>query len=272
MIRTMIGIRRALPGLLIVTAAFIPVRTEALELFTAPRNAEVDARGARSVRIEAAAGGLRVEGQSGLTKVRVRGSARSSRRGRLANIKLIAERRGDVVFIKANMPVTTIGFWNLMNGDNGRMELDLVIEVPTSIALDVSDGSGDAEFINTGPLVLHDGSGEINIRGSHGDVRVSDGSGNLVISGVEGNVVVDDGSGEIRASNVTGDFTVESDGSGNMDVSGVGGTMRVVSDGSGNIDVDRVGGDFVVDNGGSGTIRYDVVKGTVRVPERRRRG
>lgn len=264
-----INVRKVIAATLVVTAAFIPQKTEALEDYEDKRDANVDARGARSARIEAAAGLLRVQGVEGITEVRVRGTARANSRGRLSEIKLIAERRGDVVFIKADMPeYNNSGRWSWR--DEYNVALDLVIEVPTTLALDVEDGSGDAEFRNAGALELEDGSGNIDIRGAHGAVRVTDGSGNIIIDGVEGAVTVDDGSGEIRAKNVTGNFTVEQDGSGNIDVSGVGGTLRVEDDGSGNIDVDRVAGDFVVDNDGSGDIRYDTVKGTVKLPYRSR--
>ena len=46
--------------------------------YTAPRNAVVDAAGARSVEVEAGAGSLRVEGKAGLRQVQVTGTARSS--------------------------------------------------------------------------------------------------------------------------------------------------------------------------------------------------
>ena len=263
--------RAASIGLLVVAAAFIPVRAHAYEDFTSPRNADVDASGAKTVKIEAGAGSLRVEGRPGITQAQIRGTARANRRSRLADIRLIAERRGDVIFIKADMPNTEIGLWDVMKGDGGQMQLDLVIDVPMSLAVDADDGSGEAEFNNTGPLTIADGSGNLTIRGTHGSVRINDGSGEITISGVEGSVRVGDGSGNIRARNVTGDFTVDEDGSGNIDVSSVGGTMRVGNDGSGNIDVGRVAGDFIVGNGGSGTIRYDTVKGSVSIPERHRR-
>ena len=268
MVRTNLVVRAALGGLLVVTASFIPRRVQAFEVYTSPRNADVNAQGAKSARIEAAAGILRVEGRSGITEVRVRGTAKSERRSRLDDIKLIAERRGDEIYIKADMPEWRNRGW--MDSDD-NMVLDLVIEVPTSLALDVSDGSGEAEFNNTGALELGDGSGEITIRNARGDVRVSDGSGNVTIEEVEGSVRVNDGSGNIRGRNVTGSFIVTDDGSGDIDVTGVGGTMRVENDGSGNIDVDRISGDFVVEHDGSGGIRYDTVKGAVRIPERRRR-
>jgi hypothetical protein len=262
--------RPAFAAALIVTLAFIPTRAEALADYADPRNANVDARGATSARIEASAGVLRVQGVPDISEVRVRGTARSNSRSRLGDIKLIAERRGDIVYIKADIPENHGNFWR-MGSDYSDM-LDLVIEVPVSLALDVDDGSGEAEFRNTGALRLDDGSGNIDIRGTHGSVRLHDGSGNIIIDGVEGGVTVDDGSGEIRASNVTGDFVIESDGSGNIDVSGVGGTLRVEDDGSGNIDVERIAGDFVVDSDGAGDIRYESVKGKVDLPYRKQRG
>ncbi len=263
-------IRLAATFSLIVAASFIPRRTHAYEDYTSPRNADVNAAGARSIRIEAAAGLLKVEGRTDISQVRVRGTARSNRRSLLDDIKLIAERRGDEVFIKADMPENR-GFWDRARDNYDEIALDLIIEVPSSIALDVADGSGEAEFVNAGALELSDGSGEIRIRGARGDVRITDGSGNITIEGVQGSVRVHDGSGEIRARDVTGNFVVDDDGSGNIDVSSIGGTMRVENDGSGNIDVDRVAGDFVVDHDGSGSIRYDTVKGSVRIPDRKRR-
>ena len=268
--RAILGVRAAFTGLLIVTAVFIPRRVHALEEYTSPRNADVSIGGAKSIRIEGAAGILKVEGKQGIDQVRVRGTAKSTRKSRLEGIQLIAERRGDEIFIKADMPDDRDGFWN--GRDNwDQMALDLVIEVPSSLPLDVKDGSGEAEFNNTGALDLSDGSGEIRIRGAHGDVRIEDGSGSIIIQGVEGAVRISDGSGEIRGRDVTGNFVVEEDGSGSIDVSGVGGTMRVENDGSGNIDVDRVSGDFVVDHDGSGSIRYETVKGRVSIPDRKRR-
>lgn len=268
--RSQLVLRAATAGMLVVAASFIPRRVTALEVYTSPRDADVSSAGARSVQIEAAAGSLRVEGRSGIDQVKVRGTAKANRRSRLDDIKLIAERRGDVVFIKADIPDNNGGFFSAMNGDY-QMALDLVIEVPMSLPITAGDGSGDAEFNNTGALDLTDGSGELFVRGAHGDVRITDGSGNITIGGVEGAVRVADGSGNINARNVTGDFVVDDDGSGDIDVAGVGGTMHVENDGSGNINADRIAGDFVVDHDGSGIIRYDTVKGTVRIPERKRR-
>ena len=259
----------------VVTASFIPVhpaRANVLDDYTSPRNADVDARGAKTIEVRAGAGSLRIEGRPGISEVHVRGTARASSRGRLADIKLIAERRGDIVYIKSDMPDDNgTGFWNAVRGDWGNMQLDLVIEVPETVPLDVEDGSGESKFIGVGPLKLVDGSGNLEINGAKGDVSVDDGSGNMKIENVEGAVHVTDGSGEITARNIVGDFVVEDDGSGGIDVASVGGSMRVEEDGSGGIDVDRVAGDFVVGRKGSGSIRSSGVKGKIDIPERHRR-
>lgn len=266
MSRVKFGVPAAIALGLIVTAVFIPRRVHAQD-YSSPRNADVRVDGAKSIRIVAAAGILKVEGRSGLNEVHVRGTAKSDRKNLLDGIKLIAERRGDEIYIKADMPDEERDNWR----DNWNMVLDLVIEVPSSLPLDVDDGSGSAEFNNTGAIRLDDGSGEIVVRNAHGDVKISDGSGTITIEGVQGSVRVSDGSGEIRARDVTGNFIVEEDGSGDIDVTGVGGEMRVESDGSGSIDVDRISGDFVVERDGGGSIHYDTVKGRVSIPERKRR-
>jgi len=214
--------------------------------YTAPRNAVVDAAGAKSIEVEANAGSLRVEGKAGLRQVQVTGTARSSSQQFLNQIKLIAERRGDVVFIKADIPDDS---WDRGN-ESGA--LDLVIEVPQGINAEIADGSGDAKILNVGSL------------------DASDGSGDLTIENVGGDVKVNDGSGDINVRNVTGSFTVESDGSGGIYATDVRGSVVVQNDGSGSIEVNKVGKDFRVESKGSGSIDYASVSGQIDIPERRR--
>ena len=215
--------------------------------YTEPRNAEVDARGARVIRIHAEGGILRVEGRSGLNEVRVRGTARASRRGDLEEIQLTAERQGDVVVVRAEIPERGRGGFGSRNDYRG---LDLVLEVPETMALEVEDGAGDLEMHNVGDVELRDGSGGIELA----DV---------------GAVRIEDGSGELKLRNARGDVTIR-DGSGRIDVGGVRGTLTVESDGSGSIDVFDVGGDFIVERDGSGGIAQSRVKGDVRIPRKRR--
>jgi len=233
--------------------------------YTAPRNAVVDANGAKSLEVEAAAGILRVEGKPGLRQVQVTGTARASSQQLLNEIKLIAERRGDLVFIKADIP--DHDDWRDFNYTAG---LDLVIEVPQGINADISDGSGDTKIFNVGSLEATDGSGDFLVDGAAGSVRITDGSGSLKIENVNGDVTVNDGSGDIDVRSVSGSFTVESDGSGGIYATDVKGSVIVHSDGSGSIDVNKVGKDFRVESKGSGGIDYSEVTGRVDIPERHR--
>jgi hypothetical protein len=233
--------------------------------YTGPRNAVVDAAGAKGIEIEAGAGTLRVEGKAGLRQVQVVGTARSSSQQLLNQIKLIAERRGDIVFIKADMPDR---HWN-SGFDNGySAALDLDIQVPQGINADITDGSGDTKIFNVGSLEATDGSGSFLVDGAAGSVRVTDGSGDLRIENVGGDVTVTDGSGDMNVRNITGSFTVESDGSGGIYATDVRGSVIVKHDGSGEIDVDKVGRDFRVESKGSGSIAYTAVSGRVDIPER----
>jgi hypothetical protein len=184
----------------------------------------------------------------------------------LNQIKLIAERRGDVVFIKADIPDHD---WRSY-GDNYSASLDLVIEVPQGIDADIADGSGEAKIMNVGSLEMTDGSGSLDVIGATGSVRITDGSGELTIENVGGDVRVEDGSGEINVRNVTGSFTVESDGSGSIYASDVRGSVIVQNDGSGSIEVNKVGKEFRVESKGSGSIDYADVSGRIDIPERHR--
>lgn len=73
--------------------------------------------------------------------------------------KLIAERRGDVVFIKADIPDNDNDWFR----GNNWAALDLVIHVPQGINADVSDGSGEARISNVGSIVASDGSGDFTV-------------------------------------------------------------------------------------------------------------
>ena len=213
--------------------------------YTDPRSATVDADGAQSLFVEARAGMLRIEGRSGISRVRVTGTAYASRREWLDDIRLLARRVGDEVRIVADIPETRgPSFGESVRG------LDLVIEVPANLAVAVEDGSGEVEVRGVAELEIDDGSGELVIEDIGGRVRVTDGSGELRIRNVRGDLWVRDGSGEITAE-------------------GIHGSVHIMDDGSGSIHVDDVGGDFVVEHDDSGSISFDNVKGSVRVPRRR---
>jgi hypothetical protein len=207
----------------------------------ASREATVPTAGARSIRILAGAGDLRIQGREGATAVAVHGKACASTEARLGAIHLIAEKRGDVVYIEAGIPEDWRG---------GAAALDLTIDVPSSIPLNVEDGSGSAEVRGVAALEIEDGSGDLLIEDVAGNVTVTDGSGDVTIRQAGSVLVKEDGSGDLRATGIRGDVVVRDDGSGSIDVS-------------------DVGGDFTVDADGSGGITPDGVRGQVRIPRRR---
>ena len=222
---------------------------------TAPREGSADAAGARSIRVLAKAGDLKIRGVAGASAVTVKGTACASRESGLDEIKLVVERRGDVVHVEAVTPEWT---W-------GSAGLDLEIDVPNSIPLDVDDGSGSAEVRDVAALRIVDGSGELTIDGVRGALTVDDGSGSLQISNVGGEAKITDGSGEIVVRQA-GSVLITEDGSGSIQVSDVRGNVVVRNDGSGSIDVREVAGDFTVDDDGSGGIEHHGVRGHVKVP------
>jgi hypothetical protein len=227
------------------------------------RSAAVSASGADLIRIAARAGSLRIEGRPGLSEVRVRGEACSSQERYLEQIELRAERVGDEVRIEAVIPEMR-GFGNM------QARLDLVVEVPESLALDVDDSSGGVEIRRVAALRLRDSSGEIDVSDVRGEVEIEDSSGEILLRGVGGNVRLSDSSGEIDVRDVAGSVLVESDGSGEIEIAEVERDVRIQRDGSGSISVSDVRGDFVVERDGSGRVRHEGVGGTVRVPSRRR--
>jgi hypothetical protein len=261
--RTLPHVATALVPLLVVTSDLGAQRSEV----TAPRSARVSATGARTAQIEARAGSLRIEGRAGITEIQARGTARASSRELLERIRLTAERRGDVAYVTVELPEMR-GDWN---DDDDHAALDLIVEVPKTLALDVEDRSGDLEIRGVGPLDLVDHSGEATIEDVGGRLRVRDGSGELRIRDVRGDVTLEDGSGGVHLRTIRGSVTVDRDGSGEFEAEDVTGSIRIDSKGSGSVDVARVGGDFVVARKGTGSIEHRDVRGRVEVPDRDRR-
>lgn len=223
---------------------------------TGQRGAEVDASGAASLAVTAGAGSLEIRGRSDLDRVRVAGEACASSESLLEAIGLEARREGDRVVVAARMPDTE--GWE-------RAELDLVLEVPSSLTVKLDDGSGPITVRDVAGLDVTDGSGSLEVRGIAGPVRIDDGSGSIDLAEVRGALRLHDGSGSIEISSVEGDVVVE-DGSGGLTIRRVRGSVRI-DDGSGGISVVDVTGDLVVEEAGSGSLEIERVAGQVSIEE-----
>lgn len=202
----------------------------------ADREAVLDLAGARSVRIDAKAGSLTVEGRTGLARVEARGTACASSQSILDQVRLSTTRQGDAIVVKVDIPDGSL--WS--SGDQGS--LDLTVLVPRMLPVEVNDGSGSASITHVGSLKVQDGSGELTVTDVAGDATIDDGSGSIEVEGVTGNVRLTDGSGSITVRDVGGSVTVENDGSGGIEVASVKGDFTVEHDGSGGIDHHDIGG------------------------------
>lgn len=240
-------------------------------------SAQVDAAGASQIVVDVGAGDLTVVGQDGTTDVTVSGTAYARSDEDLDRVRLIANRDGDVVRIRTDIP------------RNVRGRIDLEMTLPQGVNVEIEDSSGDAEVRGlsgeridvedssgdlsiqdvSGALNVEDSSGGLRIRGVVGDVTIEDSSGDIEVENVQGRLEIDDSSGDIDVRSIEGDVVVDDDSSGNIEARDVTGSVRVVDDSSGDIRVDGVGGDFIVEDDGSGSIQHRNVEGTVRIPEDR---
>ncbi len=225
----------------------------------APREETIDASGVELIEIDASAGYLRIVGEEGSGEVRAQGEACASSESLLEDIRLVTRRSGSRIRIIAEIPDSSS--WG-----RSTARLDLDIEVPADIPLEIDDGSGSIEVRHVASTEIDDGSGSIEVEDVTGDLQIDDGSGGIQATGVTGEVRISDGSGEIDLRQV-GSVMIEDDGSGEIEISGVASDVMVRSDGSGSISVRDVDGDFTVRRDGSGDIRHEAVAGLVDVPD-----
>lgn len=246
-------------ALILSSALLVPSIALAQGDYTAPRSANVNASGARTIRIANGSGRLTVTGSS-TSSVRVSATAHAGSRGDLDHVRLVAERQGDEIVVHPDM------------GDDGSYDcncwMDLTVEIPSNVALEVRDGSGGAEIRNVGAVNVASGSGGVRIDGTSGSVEMRSGSGHATATNVHGDVRASTGSGGLTLQQITGSVEIEHAGSGGVSLRNVSGSVHVGSIGSGSIDAQGVGGDLTVDHQGSGGVHYASVRGKVSLPDR----
>jgi len=222
----------------------VPARAQQYDdcKFKRPVALNVAMSASEALRAKTGAGSLEVRGVQGLREARVTGTACASTSQLLGAIDVTVRREGGRVLVETEFPENWRG--------NEQSRIDLLIEVPVGVGVDIADGSGPMEVSGVGDLEVVDGSGELRISNISGSVTVEDGSGSVEITDVRGDVRVEDGSGEVTIR----------DAGGSVDV----------KDGSGSIDVRGVRGSFTVSADGSGDVEYRNVTGRVDVPARKR--
>lgn len=227
---------------------------------SAPRSGSVSAAGATSIRIANGSGKLNITGNPSATTVRATGTAHAGSERALQGVRLVVERNGGAIDVHPD--------YDSRMSDDCDCWMDLTIEVPTRVGLQVRDGSGGAELRNVGAVDVRSGSGGVRIEGASGAVTMQSGSGHATATDVHGDVRASSGSGGVTLERVTGSVEIEHAGSGSVSLRDVSGSVHVGSIGSGSVDANGVGGDLTVDHQGSGSVHYASVKGKVNVPGR----
>lgn len=221
--------------------------------------------GSEQLSIIAGAGDLEIEGLPGSGEARAVGRVCASEPEWLDESRILTE-GGRKAEISVSLPRVDSG-WNVLG--NRYVYMDLRVEVPDHIALDVQDSSGDMMVEGTGPLTVRDSSGDIEIENINGHVVLNDSSGDIDLLDIGGDVTIaQDSSGDIYGRDIHGSVLVENDSSGEIRFRDVRDNYVVERDSSGDIVADSVGGDFRVLRDGSGDIDARGVSGEVDIPDK----
>lgn len=147
--------------------------------------------------------------------------------------------------------------------DDLKASVRYVIEVPTSVNLEVSTTSGDVRLLGlTGWTNVAATSGDIKVIGFTGDLKVETTSGDISFKDVKGNIDANSTSSDMLFDNVTGDVEVQST-SGDTEAHWVVGGLRITKT-SGDVRLDAITGDIDI-NTTSGNIDIDQKEGGAHV-------
>jgi DUF4097 and DUF4098 domain-containing protein YvlB len=223
----------------------------------------LDLAGSEELFVLAGAGELRITGKKDSDVAQIKGRVCVSQEEWLEQSGL-GTSSGTRAEITVDLPDIDDGrSWS----DNNYAYLDLRLEVPEGIRLNVKDSSGDIEMEGVGAVTVQDSSGDMNITHASGPISIKDSSGDINLSDIRGDVTIEsDSSGDIVGKDIMGNVLVESDSSGDIEFSDVGEDFVVERDSSGDISANRVGGDFKVLRDGSGEIDATDVEGAVEIP------
>jgi len=215
--------------------------------------------------ISAAAGELEIVGIKGSWQAVIHGKACASNESWL-EVSDITTKQGNQAQIAVVLPDTD-GSWSLTGNSYAR--IDLSIEVPRDLALEIWDSSGDMFLESTAGVKIQDSSGDIEIENAGGDISIRDSSGDIEIIEATGDLIIEsDSSGDIYASHIKGGVLIKQDSSGDIRISHVSEHVVVERDSSGDISASDVGGDFRVLKDGSGGISSKNIEGEVDIPEK----
>ena len=226
---------------------------------SATRSARIAVAGATVLRLDAGAGSLRVEGHTGARDVVVTGIAHAPTPRLLGAIQIVTRRVADTIFVSCTIPSA--------QGQPGPPPaLDLRLELPSTLALNVVDSAGESVIRNVAALRIVHGNGGLDINTVSGGLDVRDGNGDMVVANIYGDVHIVDGAGSIYLTDIRGSIDIPQAGPGEIQAVGVSGDVTIGSKRSGEVAARGVGGNLAVTASGSGSIEFQDVKGKVTLP------
>ncbi|HEX5307146.1 MAG TPA: DUF4097 family beta strand repeat-containing protein [Dyella sp.] len=248
--------------MLAVLLAPLPALAASECKFEAPRNLTADLSGVRGVQISLHAEDLHLTGSSGATGLTLKGRACASDQAMLDDLQVEQRREGDQLIIE----VARHGGMHINLFGSSYSSLELNVQLPASMPVTLSVGSGDADVSGLQQLDAQVGSGDLHVTRIAGRFAASVGSGDIDAGDVGSLALGSVGSGDVRVSGVRGDATVGSVGSGDVTLKQVGGSVHADTLGSGDLEIRDVGGDLSLGAKGSGDVDYSGIKGKLSVP------
>ena len=229
----------------------------------------LEVSGSQSLAIAAGAGDLEIVGVSDSDEVKISGKICVSEEQWLDESR-VETSSGDRAEINVVLPELGEG-WSLWGRKYAFIDLEL--EVPEGLALQLRDSSGDIKISDISDITIRDSSGDIEISNASGSVEIDDSSGDIKVREIQGDFTINsDSSGDIRGNDIKGNVLVVADSSGDIRFSDIGKNVVVERDSSGDIDAINVGGDFRVLKDSSGRIHSKGVAGEVLIPEQKKHG
>ena len=212
--------------------------------FSETRDLQLDANELTQLTINAGAGTLEVVGAPGSDRILATATIEIDNSDDDEAMQFIEESLTLTLTKRGRVAQLDAGFERRFWSDDRNARVNLVVRLPDSLQLDITDSSGSLEVSDMSAAVriddssgsidvngadsleIEDGSGSIEIRQIAGDVRIDDGSGSIKVRTVEGSVYIDDGSGSIRVEDVRQDLVVTESGSGSLTYANVAGVVE----------------------------------------------
>ena len=175
---------------------------------------EITPRGADAARMITRTG--LIDGEQSLRivypvdEIRPAGAERSRERRSYTTLRMREDGRFD-----NNNTGRRLRIWS---GASFEASADLIIRVPSNVALDLHVAAGDVFAVGTShTLSIDTYSGDVHTNATRGSLHIDTGSGTVEVKGHSGDLSVDTGSGDIEVADVSGARTISLDtGSGGV--------------------------------------------------------